>query len=242
MKKRIIGVITLIAALAMTGCGGNNNAEIDTTKADEASKAASQYVVVNSAKDQATKAGISIEAPEGAENVCYSLVYETELKEEVDEDNNTVKKYVRDESTVKAVQVDFNIIEREEVEENGEKETKLTVFPYTYRASNTGDGTKPVDLSGLDMSQWGYVENASDAKSKEKVVEDITVAGRPGKIYYGNGVGNIYWVDAVPGVCYTLTAGVTTEDADAASDKGILTKKALVEMAEKVFVPTQGES
>lgn len=242
MKKRLLSVVALIAALAMTGCGANNNAAIDTTAADEAAKAASQYVVVNSAKEQADKAGISIEAPEGAENVCYSIMYNTELKEEVDSENKTVKKYVRDESKIEAVQVDFNMIEREEIEENGEKETKLIVIPYTYRASNTGDGLEPVDLSGLDMSQWDYVEKASDATQKDKVVEDITVVGRPGKMYYGNGVGNIYWVDTVPGVCYTLTVGATTEDADTASEKDAITKKELIEMAEKVFVPTQGES
>lgn len=208
MKKKIIIALALCAALSLTACGGGQAAPIATDESDALANTRSTYEVVKTASDVSAKVGLGLEAPTGAENVCYSIVYGTK---EVTENDKTLT--VKDETKPEMAQVDFNL--------NG--------IPYTYRAKLVSE-MEPSDLSGLNMSDFGW---NGDAK-------DVTVANRAAKAYWGKGVGNVYWLDVVPGADYTLTVGVTVVDGEAA--EGEITLNDFIAVAESCFVELQGEN
>ncbi|MGM9606242.1 MAG: hypothetical protein ACI3XJ_01915 [Oscillospiraceae bacterium] len=99
----------------------------------------------------------------------------------------------------------------------GETSFRLDGVRYSFRTASTAlIGEDFADISGLD----GPFQNNAAAQ----------VQGRPAKLAYDEGgAGRIIWFDVVPGLLYSLSM-----------DRGA-SESALVEMANQLFTPAQGE-
>lgn len=125
-----------------------------------------------------------------------------------------------------ATDVEYGYIENGE-EPIAEVEFEFNDIDYCYRAQSTGETSLGTDMS--KAIETGSALAGLNYEFKAGALVDAP-QGREGIYAYNEGkAGFICWLDVVPGVLYSLSV---EEDASIA---------ALLDFAETVFVPMQGE-
>lgn len=181
-KALIVCVFCLLALCVLSACGGTKAALPAATSVPaetEAPTALPNLVHETGAEGLTRATGLSLPAPEEAENLRYSWV---ELSDEPP-----------------IAELRFTL--------DGDE--------LLLRAQAHAE-PEPDDISGL-VEDWALVQSCE-------------VAGRRAVVYTGSTAGHIDWIDAAPGILYSL-----------GMKQGASAEK-LISLAERVFTPLQGDA